>query len=205
MRLQIMLQRSIIGGLILPETVDALSATECILDTLRDASTASGVLADADPDLAIRAPGTDTTLRAVTVLGTLDVRSLSADDSLFRGALRVHRRQTGCLRFCFVPSGSETPRRYRCQPELALSEADPALASRVRAVVVPRFTSTGPGQPGYGQLRRTTAAEIRTGAESGAEMGVFSFLYQPQREANAREALRQYLRFGLEAGLFFET
>lgn len=205
LRLAVVLQRSIVGGVILTQTVDSLTATECVIDQLLDASKADGVLSGADPTLAVHAPGTDATFEAVTVLGTLETRSLSADDSIFNKPLRVHRRQTGCLRFCFVPTDSQTPRRYRCQPELALSEAESSEASRVLATVVPRFTSTTPGQPGYAQLRHVTLPEIRLGAESGSEMGAFSFLYQPQREANAREALKQYLRFGLEAGLFFET
>jgi hypothetical protein len=33
-------------------------------------------------------------------------------------------------------------------------------------------------------------------------MGAFHNLYQPRREANLRAALGEYLRFGLEAGIF---
>jgi hypothetical protein len=36
-------------------------------------------------------------------------------------------------------------------------------------------------------------------------MGVFNQLKQPQREANLRTALEEYLRFGLEAGIFYVT
>jgi hypothetical protein len=36
-------------------------------------------------------------------------------------------------------------------------------------------------------------------------MGVFNSLMQPQREANLRTALDEYLRFGLAAGVFFVT
>jgi hypothetical protein len=36
-------------------------------------------------------------------------------------------------------------------------------------------------------------------------MGVFSYLKQPQREANLRTSLEEYLRFGLEAGIFFAS
>jgi hypothetical protein len=53
------------------------------------------------------------------------------------------------------------------------------------------------------QLATACAAELRTGAEDGSEMGVFSHLRQPQREANVRVSLNEYLRFGLEAGIFF--
>ena len=36
-------------------------------------------------------------------------------------------------------------------------------------------------------------------------MGAFSFLKQPQRTANLQSNLEEYLRFGLEAGIFFVT
>ena len=35
-------------------------------------------------------------------------------------------------------------------------------------------------------------------------MGVFHALFEPQRITNAEVRLNEYLRFGLEAGLFFE-
>jgi hypothetical protein len=69
----------------------------------------------------------------------------------------------------------------------------------------PRFTSTHYGDPGYAQLSQTCAPEIRTGGEDGSEMGVFYYLKQPQREANLRASLDEYLRFGLEAGIFYVT
>jgi hypothetical protein len=36
-------------------------------------------------------------------------------------------------------------------------------------------------------------------------MGALHALHQPQRETNLRERLDEYLRFGLEAGVFFAT
>jgi hypothetical protein len=36
-------------------------------------------------------------------------------------------------------------------------------------------------------------------------MGAFNMLKQAHRESNLRTALEHYLRFGLEAGLFFVT
>ena len=58
----------------------------------------------------------------------------------------AERRQEGCVRFCFVPPGSITPRRFRCVPD---ERHPPAL---------PHFTSLRYGDPGYGQLRRVTDA-----------------------------------------------
>jgi hypothetical protein len=109
------------------------------------------------------------------------------------------------------------PRRYRCQPDLALAAfaresgkapGEPlawAEAAAVLARVTPSFTSTRYGDPGYAQLGRLCAAEIRAGAADGAEMGVFERLKQPQREANLRAVLPEYLGFGLEAGILFIT
>jgi len=38
------------------------------------------------------------------------------------------------------------------------------------------------------------------------ELGLLDeFLKQPQREANLRDALDEYLRFGLEAGIFYAS
>ncbi len=83
--------------------------------------------------------------------------------------------------------------------------AEDAIRAEVAALIRPLFVSQRYGDPGYGQLEQRCALQIRNGAESGAEMGVFEFLKQPQREANLRDALDEYLRFGLEAGLFFVT
>ncbi|NJL11206.1 MAG: hypothetical protein HC908_16445 [Calothrix sp. SM1_7_51] len=37
------------------------------------------------------------------------------------------QRQEGCLRFCYLSSASLTPRRYRCQPDLALEKLQEEL------------------------------------------------------------------------------
>jgi hypothetical protein len=46
---------------------------------------------------------------------------------------------------------------------------------------------------------------VRRGAEDESEMGALSSLKQPQREDDLRVRLDEYLRVGLEAGLFFVT
>jgi hypothetical protein len=69
----------------------------------------------------------------------------------------------------------------------------------------PAFTSTRYGDPGYAQLSPSCARELRTGAEDGAEMGTFNGLKQPQREADLQANLDEYLRFGLESGIFYIT
>jgi len=110
------------------------------------------------------------------------------------------------VRFCYVVPGSQTPRRYRCQPDLALAGVSGVAAQNaIKARLTPQFTSLDSGQPGYAQLAVTCAIEIATGADNEAEMGAFNFLQQPQRRANLTAALEEYLRFGLEAGTVEET
>ncbi|MCI0347566.1 MAG: hypothetical protein L0221_19365, partial [Chloroflexi bacterium] len=61
------------------------------------------------------------------------------------------------------------------------------------------------GQPAYLQLALGGPVEIAEGAEDGSEMGAYAHLRQPQRAANLRTRLREYLPFGLEAGLIYVT
>jgi hypothetical protein len=92
-----------------------------------------------------------------------------------------------------VPAGSVTPQRYRCVPDAQHPTAQP------------HFTSLRYGDPGYAQLRSATDLAIREGASDDSEMGVLRPLNQPQREANLRIRLDEYLRFGLHAGVFYAT
>ena len=155
---------------------------------------------------AIDAPGTVLDIQTTTVFGTTAGRIISAGNGIFTGLVIAERQQTGCVRFCSVPDGSQTAARYHCQPDLALAGVtDPATQDAIRARLRPQFTSIDFGQPGYGQLSQRCAGEITTGAEDGSEMGAFKFLQQPQRMANLRIALDEYLRFGLEAGTIEET
>jgi hypothetical protein len=142
------------------------------------------------------------TLDACTVLGKVHAKQLDVSDSLLLAALAdggdpwpapvwADRRQVGCIRFSFVPPGSRTPRKFHCAGD------DPAER--------PFHTSLRFGDPGYMQLRRSTNDAIRTGASDESEMGVTHELYAPQREGNLLIRLDEYLRFGLEAGVFYAT
>lgn len=202
-RLEITLVRSICGPINLAASISALCLDECIVDH------PTGLAIDADE--------TPVDVQKSTIFGETRAQSLDAGNAIFTHHVEAVRRQIGCVRFCYLPDGSPTPRRFRCQPDLALAQradeleldsvADllPTERGPVLARVQPGFTSTCYGDPGYAQLSLTTTEEIRTGAEDGSEMGVFSFLKQPQRAANLRASLDEYLRFGLEAGLIYVT
>lgn len=153
-----------------------------------------------------------------TIIGEAQVNAiLLASDSIFTGTIKVTRRQIGCVRFCYVPPGSRTPRRYHCQPDLVEAAVNRKFAKpeqaekRLRAIrserirVEPRFNSKRYGRPEYCQLAADCAVEISEGASDQSEMGVFHDLFQPQRAANLRVRLEEFLPAGSEAGIIFAS
>jgi len=213
--LEVTIDRCILGPIRAPETMRLLAIRDSIVDAPEaDADPAPPRLAIAED--ATGAPGPPTTLERCTIFGEVVVRELTlASEVIFAHAVTAIRRQTGCVRYSYVDDLlSTTPRRFRCQPGLALQRRRRALGvetlapveeSRVRAHVRPEFESTRYGRPDYAQLTRTTATEVRTGAEDGAEMGAFEHLKQPQREANVRARLDEYMPYGLQPGIIFVT
>jgi hypothetical protein len=133
-----------------------------------------------------------------TIFGKVKVNSISASNSIFTDIVISRRRQEGCMRFSYIPEGSITPRRYRCQPEGDTIDMNKQKPSRI---IYPKFTSMIYGDPTYAQLHRNVDSKISEGADNGAEMGAFNNLYQPQRIKNLKSAIDEYLRFGMEAGI----
>ncbi|NJD75647.1 MAG: hypothetical protein FIB08_00935 [Candidatus Methanoperedens sp.] len=293
-RLHISIDHSICGQIIVPENVPELKIRDSIVDSVEEdytiyAGEQSGKIM----------PGPSTSIERTTVFGKVLVdQMILASEVIFTGQVEVERFQKGCVRFSYVPGGSRTPRRYRCQSDRALDylfswdeirdikyerliellkpyfnfkwlstgkidsitstmiavssgdsqpkdvlsltlntdktrvilmlnsvrldefvvkiengmmnvytvkKAGAACGCRIGSGLKPAFTSIVYGDPGYAQLGRNCAEEIRTGAEDGSEMGVFCSLKQPQREANFRTSLDEHLGFGLEAGIFYVT
>lgn len=129
-------------------------------------------------------------------------------------------RQDGCVRYSFIPPESLTPQRYHCQPDTVIKHAvekakkiNPDISDndikKISSEVImrfqPVFSSLKYGSPEYAQLHLSCPDEIRSGADDESEMGAFHDLYQPQREANLKVRLEEYLRFGLEAGIFYAS
>jgi hypothetical protein len=191
-QLEIAVTRSICGPI-------ALSAS--VRHTLRIVES----IVDGNGGIAVGAASAPVELEKVTIIGRTNTLEVEAGNSIFTDRLTAVRRQTGCVRFSYVPPHSSTPRRYYCQPELALKNADPAQTAAIRARLIPSFTSERYGHYAYGQLNRGCAPEIGAGADDGSEMGAFNFLRQPQRLANLETSLDEYLRFGLEAGAILVT
>lgn len=195
---------------------DTTTPRQLALDTARPA-----IAADDGGDI----PGPPTSLVRTTVFGEVHVQELTlASEVIFTERVISNRRQHGCVRFSFVPEGSETPRRYRCQPDFetaqeteaaeraaaaagtTLSSMDrDAIRDDVRSWLLPAFTDIHYGLPGYGQLLVSCPQQIQTGAEDSSEMGAFCFLKQTQRIVSLNVRLQEYLPFGLEPGLIYVT
>jgi len=183
-----------------------LRITDSIVDATSDERQA---IASADGGIA----HATLSMHESTVFGIVDVHAIElAENSLFTGCVNVARRQIGCMRFCYVPCGCRTPRRYRCQPDGVIAGLRGQLAGsdhlheaiageqlRLR----PQFTSVRYGSPAYAQLGTGCAPEIARGADDGSEMGAYHDLFQPQRTDNLRARLAQFTSAGMQVGLVF--
>jgi hypothetical protein len=201
----ITISRSVIGPVRLPADLQGLTVTDSVIDAPDPGTGAPrfAIAANANGSL----PGPVSTLERVTVLGDTHLRELSlGSNSIFAGTLRCERVQSGCLRYSwFERATSHVPRRFRCQPDLALEHAPPTEAAAILQRVRPTFTTVRYGRPAYAQLGLDCPREIVTGADDGSEMGAYSFLGQPHREANLRVRLDEYVPFGLEPSLVYVT
>jgi hypothetical protein len=148
----------------------------------------------------------EASFRRCTVIGEVQAHGIAlAEDSIFASPLRVLRRQQGCVRFCHVADGSRTPRRFHCQPDLALAAVAPEQRVHERLRLVPQFRSWRYGTPHYLRLADGCCAEIRRGASDRSAMGVWHDLYEPQREANLAARLAEYVPAGTDAGILFAS
>jgi len=204
------------------------SAEVNIENSVVDATAAVGVaFSNADGESA----GGFLTIKNSTIIGkihasrmdlvsnTIFVAALATGDA-WDHAIISDQNQQGCVRFSYVPPGSIVPRCYRCQPEYAVTNAiaaadkpkgsvgiaeQAAIIAGVQARVRPAFTGLRYGQAEYVQLAAFAPKQIRQGADDESEMGALHDVFAPQREANLRIRLDEYLRFGLEAGIFYVT
>ncbi|MGM0583452.1 MAG: hypothetical protein ACQEUZ_02210 [Pseudomonadota bacterium] len=196
-------ERCVLGPVRVAADVDA-RFIDCALDAGRPDATAYAPEAGAERDVlrlkrctvvgrvACGAFGdaapADSPFKAATDAGA----RFATTDTLFHAAgpepVRAARRQIGCLRFCYVPEGSRTPRRRRC-----VSAPPPVFASR-------RYADAG-----YLLLDPRTSEAILRGAENGGEMGVWNRAAHQARDDNLRRVIGEFLRFGREAGVFHET
>ena len=216
-RLLVLRDCTLLQGLVVLDPSLAVRLERCISGPLQVHPLARCELLDCvvdahDPQaLAYGAPagsgdfGAPLSLHECTLIGRVSALEMPiASNTIFHGQaagagtsaqvpLQVQRRQSGCVRFCWLPPGAITPRRHRCLPDAA------------HPGVLPQFASLRWGDALYASLRPASGRALFTGADDDGEIGVMHALQQPLREANLQLRLQEYLRFGLEAGVFHAT
>jgi hypothetical protein len=195
----VQVRRSVLGPVrVIRDEVHDDPSQLFVEDSVLDALGPGGfALAGAEMGVA-DAKSADVTLamRRSTVLGRLRPHALATvENSIVTGLLEVTRRQQGCVRFCWIAPGSRTPQAFHCEPAPG---ADPRLDA-------PRFTSDRYGTPGYAQLSLDAPAQIVSGADDGAEVGVYHDLFQPQRLTNLALRLADYTPAGCDAVIVLVT
>ncbi|HEY0760113.1 MAG TPA: hypothetical protein VGD59_12750 [Acidisarcina sp.] len=202
----LIVNNSIVGGLLING-----ESTATLTNSIVDAADPEGVAyaASIDPVSHRPAAGGALTLDGCTVIGKVHASLLSlvsnsivwawlsaADQAgtppLWNAALWASRRQQGCVRFSYLPEASVVPRQFEC-------------VERARGIPQPVFYSLRYGDPGYAKLRAATDDSIRRGSDQGSEMGVFCFLFAPQRESDLRTRMQEYLPVGMEFGVFYQN
>jgi hypothetical protein len=194
---RIEIDHCILGGILARETTEVV-----IQDSIVDATDATGIAFAGTTAFGGPLRVTNSTIigRVRTSILRLASNAIfmaafppGADAKTLVGPVLAERRQEGCVRFSYLSPGARVPARFHCQPE-----TDDAL-------VRPQFVSTRFHDPGYCQLRAGSPSEIWQGADDEAEMGAFHDLFEPQRAAHLLTRIEEYLRFGLEAGVFYAT
>ena len=136
-----------------------------------------------------------------TVVGWVWVKAIRlASNTIFHARqgdsrlplVRAQRLQVGCVRFCWLPPGSMTPRRYEClSPDFAGLQD-----------VTPIFVSLRLGNPSYGLLSSDAPMAIWKGADNGSQMGAFFQIQETEALANIQIRSPEYLPANMEAGVF---
>ncbi len=160
-RAALRVEHSILGAIavISPERRGEPPTLE-LCDSILDATGAERVALGA-PDEAVAY--VEASFRRCTVIGAVQAHGIAlAEDSIFASPLRVLRRQQGCVRFCYVADGSRTPRRFHCQPDLALAAVAPRHSVRTSGCAWCRSSAAG------ATARRTTCAWPTAAARKSA-------------------------------------
>jgi hypothetical protein len=222
-RARVIVEHSIIGSIQVRADERARDPAPLSLsDSILDATSPTGLaLSSEDGHTAF----VELRVARCTVIGEVAVHAIAlAENSIFTSPVRVARRQVGCVRCCYVPDGSRTPRGYRCQPDTAAEDAadevrakarraatpvEPAAVTRAqqraRDRVRPVFESLRYGTPVYGRLAEACPEEITRGADDESELGVYHDLYAPQRAAGLALRLQEYTPAGMDAGTVYAT
>jgi hypothetical protein len=185
----------------------------------------SDSILDAGPDGGRAISGADDrpgyaalSLNRATVLGEINVFQADAQDSIITGHFFSRRRQSGAIRFCYLPPMSHVPQRVSCQPDGVLARIDDDLraglidAAKHQGLLIseparvrPRFDSTGFATSGFCRLALDNAAEITHGSQDDGELGALHDLWLTRRVDDMTTRLTEFTPIGVELDIVFAT
>ncbi|HEY4017779.1 MAG TPA: hypothetical protein VGM75_03780 [Pseudonocardiaceae bacterium] len=184
---RVCVERSVLGSILVDaDEVDTEPLALSVQDSIIDATEPSRSALSASD---CRPAYLRLTMRRCTVIGSIWVHAVRLlENSIVLDNVDVVDRQSGCVRFCWLPDISRTPRRFHCVSD-----------------VPPRFDSLRYGDPTYGRLRLDCPQEISRGADDDSEIGVYHDLYQPQRADTLRSRLDDYTPATHRVGILFAS
>jgi hypothetical protein len=185
-----------ISGPIAADTGGSTRICSSIVD-----ATSPCCVAYAASDLA--SAGADLHVEDSTIIGKVHTRTIPlASNTIFfarrprrdpwPAAVWASRRQTGCVRFCYLPFDSITPNRYLCLPTDAASQ--PALE--------PKFITLRYGRPAYALLSGDVPMAIWHGADNGSQIGAYYQIQETEGVRNVQLRAPEFLPVLLESGIF---
>jgi hypothetical protein len=148
-------------------------------------------------------PGPTLHVEDSTVIGRVWAQAIRlASNTIFWAKLGKHdpwqapvwaqRVQGGCVRFCWLPADSITPKQYECLPPNANSQS----------ALEPKFITLRFGKPGYCLLSGDVPMAIWKGADNGSQMGVYYQIQETEAVTNIQIRAAEYLPANLECGVF---
>lgn len=187
--------RVVSGPILLPSTSSAR-----ICNSIIDAGDRYAV-AFAGHDKA--SPGASLHIVESTVIGRVYAQTLRmASNTAFlarrgkydpwKAPVWAQRVQTGCVRFCWLPSDSITPSPYQCLPPDASREA----------ALEPHFVSLRFGDPSFCLLSGYTPVAVWKGADNGSQIGVYYQIQETEAVTNIQIRSAEYLPANLQRGVF---
>lgn len=141
---------------------------------------------------AVRLRNASLTVDRSTFFGNIVCGRIDASEILVSGQVLAEDQQTGCFRFSAALTGGRVPHPYESH----------FYAGRLPAGT---FVSERFGDPGYAQLGATVPDDIRTGGESGTEMGAFARALEPIKRADLEAKLAEFMPVNAIVQLIAET
>lgn len=136
---------------------------------------------DAGGAAALTAMKGGTEIERCTIMGSLNIKTLTASETIFIDPVTAINTQKGCVRYSRISkTGNTLPRLYKCTTSYVT------------------FCSDLPWHSAYLKLKRRCGEDVVHWAENGGEIGVFHQAEYTRKEMNLNIKFDEYLPVGLK-------